>query len=150
VYVTHDQEEAFTIADRLILLHEGKIAQEGAPAAVYANPVDGWVASFLGAGNVLEGKMLEGGFAETIFGKIKMPPAWRQVKNARVTLLIRPEDVNMGGDSSPLSGRVDDIRFMQNRYRVILEGGFYFYLSNPPQVGDEVFFEFENIVFLEK
>lgn len=148
VYVTHDQEEAFTIADRVMLLHEGQIAQEGAPAAVYANPVDGWVASFLGAGNVLEGKMLEGGFVETVLGKIKMPPARRQAKNARVTLLIRPEDVKLGGDSSPLHGRVDDIRFQQNRYRVILEKGFYFYLPDPPQVGEKVNLEIEKMQVL--
>ena len=67
-----------------------------------------------------------------------MPPARRQVKNARVTLLIRPEDVALGDSSSPLRGRVDDIRFQQNRYKVTLEGGFYFYLLEQPLVGEEV------------
>ena len=138
IYVTHDQEEAFALADQVMLLDEGKIVQRGAPAAVYANPVSGWVAAFLGAGNVLEGKLLGDGFVETILGVAKMPIEGKQAKNARVSLLIRPEDVMLGDEKSALRGRVADIRFQQNKYRVSLEGGFYFYEGNPPKVGEEV------------
>ena len=160
IYVTHDQEEAFALADQVMLLHEGRIVQSGAPAEVYAHPVDGWVAEFLGAGNVLEGKMLENGFVETMLGTVQTPFARKQAQNtplrsasgagASVTLLIHPQDVILGDPSSPLYGRVEDIRFRQNRYRVTLEGGFYFYLSNPPEVGEEIRLEFQNIRILEK
>ena len=55
IYVTHDQEEAFTIADRLILLSEGCVAQVGSPDEIYNNPDSRWVATFLGMKNFLEG-----------------------------------------------------------------------------------------------
>src|SRR5512132_2642668 len=54
IYVTHDQEEAFTIADRVLILHDGKIIREGTPAEVWANPESAFVARFLGLGNVFE------------------------------------------------------------------------------------------------
>jgi len=148
VYVTHDQEEAFALADRVMLLHEGHIVQRGAPAEVHAHPVDGWVAEFLVLRETISLGKVGSGFVETMLGRIKMPPAWRQVKNERVTLLIRPEDVKLGDNSSPLSGRVDDIRFLQNRYRVILDNGFYFCLPEPPQVGEEISLEIEKMQVL--
>ena len=55
IYVTHDQEEAFTIADRVLILHDGEIIREGTPAEVWANPGSAFVAGFLGLGNVIEG-----------------------------------------------------------------------------------------------
>ena len=59
IYVTHDQEEAFAIADRLVLLHEGCVEQEGAPAWVFARPASAWVAAFLGQTNLLTGRVLQ-------------------------------------------------------------------------------------------
>ncbi|MFZ5878084.1 MAG: ABC transporter ATP-binding protein, partial [Chloroflexota bacterium] len=57
VYVTHDQEEAFTIADRILLLHEGRILREGTPAEVWSHPGSAWAARFLKVGNVVEGQV---------------------------------------------------------------------------------------------
>ena len=58
IYVTHDQEEAFAIADRVLILHDGRIVAEGTPAEVWANPESAFVAGFLGLGNILEGRIL--------------------------------------------------------------------------------------------
>ncbi len=58
IYVTHDQEEAFAIADRIILLHEGRIVQQGTPEEVYQHPATPWVARFFGLSNFLEGKIV--------------------------------------------------------------------------------------------
>jgi spermidine/putrescine transport system ATP-binding protein len=55
VYVTHDQEEAFKLADRLILLNDGKIVQSGTPEEVYSQPVSSWAARFLGLDNLVDG-----------------------------------------------------------------------------------------------
>ena len=52
--MTHDQEEAFAVADRLILIHDGQVEQQGTPAEVFARPGSGWVARFLALGNVVE------------------------------------------------------------------------------------------------
>jgi ABC-type spermidine/putrescine transport systems, ATPase components len=57
IYVTHDQEEAAAIADRVLILHEGKIVREGTPYEVWTDPGSLWVARFLGVGNILHGKM---------------------------------------------------------------------------------------------
>ena len=147
IYVTHDQEEAFTLADRVLLLHNGEIVQRGTPAEVYAHPHSGWVAEFLGAGNVVQGKILMDDLVETFFGTVKMPVEERQAEGtlsaplrvqASVTLLIRPQDVRIGDLSSPLRGTVKDIIFQQDRYKVVLKGGFYFYLSDPVNVGEEI------------
>ncbi|MCD6356658.1 MAG: ABC transporter ATP-binding protein [Anaerolineaceae bacterium] len=58
IYVTHDQEEAFSIADRILILHEAKIFQTGSPREIYAHPESLWVASFFGFTNQLNGKVL--------------------------------------------------------------------------------------------
>ncbi|NMC53224.1 MAG: ABC transporter ATP-binding protein [Chloroflexi bacterium] len=55
IYVTHDQEEAFTLGDRLVLISEGMVAQAGTPEEIYARPASGWVARFLGLNNILSG-----------------------------------------------------------------------------------------------
>ncbi len=125
IYVTHDQEEAFTLADRVILLNDGKIIQEGTPADVYAHPRLGWVAEFLGAGNVLAGKRLGKGLVQTKLGTLEMPDEGKEAKGTRVSLLIRPENVRLSS-TSPLKGDVADVLFIQNRYRVRLRDGFYF------------------------
>jgi ABC-type Fe3+/spermidine/putrescine transport system ATPase subunit len=57
IYVTHDQEEAFSLADRLLVLHDGQVVQEGAPGEVYERPVSAWVARFLGLGNLVPGRI---------------------------------------------------------------------------------------------
>ena len=156
IYVTHDQEEAFALADRVMLLHDGEIVQRGKPTEVYANPVSGWVAEFLGAGNVLEGKMLGDGWVETMLGTAQLPVGGNQVENAstepsrntRVVLLIRPEDVVLGDEKSLLRGRVADIRFQHNKYRVSLENDFYFYLKSPPEMGAEIGVEIVRVQIL--
>ncbi len=55
IYVTHDQDEAFALADRLIMLHDGKVEQVGSPAEVYGRPASAWAASFLGFNNLVAG-----------------------------------------------------------------------------------------------
>jgi len=138
IYVTHDQEEAFALADRVMLLHDGEIVQHGTPADVYAHPISGWVAEFLGAGNVIHGKMLRDGLVETILGTMDMSCAREQAKGMSVTLLIRPQDVRIADLPSPLRGTVKDVVFQQNRFKVVMEGGLFFYLTDPVKVGEEV------------
>jgi ABC-type Fe3+/spermidine/putrescine transport system ATPase subunit len=124
IYVTHDQQEAFTLADRIILLRDGQIAQVGTPPEVFANPADGWVASFLGLGNVVK------------------PGEGRGVLHAdgldlHKTLLLRPqaERVAAGG---MLSGVVTDVVFRGDEFQVELENGWYFFVKDAPRVGETV------------
>ena len=67
VLVTHDREEAFSIADRIALMREGTIVQEGSPEALYLSPASRWAAEFVGAGNFLPG-VVHDGLVETPLG----------------------------------------------------------------------------------
>jgi ABC-type Fe3+/spermidine/putrescine transport system ATPase subunit len=156
LYVTHDQEEAFAIADRIALLHEGQIAQIGAPADVFAAPASGWVAKFLGLGNVLEGKLLSDGRVETKIGvleadcKTEAPFHLSRAfggddtgTGGAVALLIRPEHVKLTENGTGLKGRAADILFQKNGYRITLENGLYFFTPTPPKVGEMLTYSVE-------
>ncbi|HEX9013694.1 MAG TPA: ABC transporter ATP-binding protein, partial [Anaerolineaceae bacterium] len=93
IYVTHDQAEAFAIADRLLLLHDGQTAQSGSPAEVYARPASAWVAEFFGLGNLLLGRVDRTGPLQVMtelgcFQPDAGPVGARQ--GEAVTLLLRP------------------------------------------------------------
>lgn len=86
IFVTHDQEEAFVIGDRVAVMNEGRIVQTGKPGEVYQHPASTWVASFVGESNVLDGAA-SGGHAATAVGKV---PLTRPVEG-RCQVVIRPE-----------------------------------------------------------
>jgi ABC-type Fe3+/spermidine/putrescine transport system ATPase subunit len=144
IYVTHDQEEAFSLADRLILLHEGLVEQDGPPAEVVAHPASPWAARFLGLGNLVAGtvRRVEPLAVETPMGIFparlvgKAQPAAGQP----ATLLLRPTAVRMSPPGSPIQGRIVDVLFQGEEYRVELEcaGGIRLRFSLPqaPSVGD--------------
>jgi spermidine/putrescine transport system ATP-binding protein len=137
IYVTHDQEEAFVVADRVILLHQGEIVQQGSPETVYNHPASPWVARFLGLGNIFEGKILDRGHAETPLGTLELKIPQKTTQARPVTVLIRPERVT-AGQAGTLKGRVVDVLFRREGFQVTLEGGFYYYSTTPPLIGDEV------------
>ena len=143
IYVTHDQEEAFAIADRIVLLHDGQIAQEGTPRDVFAHPASGWVAIFLGLGNVLEAKRLGGGRVETSLGVLETGCEAEAGKGESVAVLIRPERVKLIENGTGLKGRVADVIFQRNGFKMTLDNNLYFYTTKLLKVGEEVFFEVE-------
>ena len=81
IYVTHDQEEAFAIADRVLILHDGHIVCEGTPMDVWSNPGSVFVAGFLGLGNILEGKV----FKRTGGGKLGDQDGFRRFQRTLQT-----------------------------------------------------------------
>jgi len=88
VYVTHDQEEALSLSDRLAVMNRGQVEQVGAPQEIYDRPGTRFVAEFLGASNLIEAKV-SNGRAETNFGEF----AVANTPNGNVTLFFRPEKV---------------------------------------------------------
>ena len=90
VFVTHDQEEALCFADRLAVMHDGRIEQIGTPETVYHHPQTPFVADFLGVTNLIDGEA-KGDCAETPLGKFRIAPSAR----GRVLLSIRPEHLVM-------------------------------------------------------
>ncbi len=134
IYVTHDQEEAFTIADKIILLHDGQVTQAGSAPEVFAKPANGWVASFLGLGNVVSARVAAGGVL-TPFGFVEIKTDLRIGQS--VTLLLRPQaEVVQSG--ATLTGKVADVLFRGQEFRVELENGLYFTLASSPRVGQQL------------
>ena len=137
IYVTHDQEEAFTIADRVLILHDGAIIREGTPVDVWANPETAFVAKFLGLGNVIDGKVVSGKWnVETDLGLFTVKCRHKHLRGDKVHLLVRP----MPAESEPntIAGVVSDIIFQQDRFKVTLENGLYIYLDNEPKMGRKI------------
>ena len=135
IYVTHDQEEAFTIADRILILHDGELIREGAPEEVWAEPGSAFVAKFLGLGTIVTGKMTENGTIETVLGTFAA--SCKQRKGlGEVQLLIRPQETT--SDVNLLRGVVKDVIFQQDHYKVTLENGVLLNLTQSPKVGEEV------------
>ncbi|MBK9926115.1 MAG: ABC transporter ATP-binding protein [Anaerolineales bacterium] len=144
IYVTHDQEEAFTIADRVLILHDGTIVREGTPDEVWANPQSAYVAEFLGLGNILDGEVVtEVVNAEdrmmnvkTTYGSFDVRCEKKVSKGEKVKLLARPFEVK--DEANVISGVVTDVIFQHDRYKVTLDNGLYVYLSEKPKIGKKI------------
>jgi spermidine/putrescine transport system ATP-binding protein len=159
IYVTHDQEEAMTMSDRLAVMRHGKIEQIGAPADVYEDPETEFVAGFLGASNLLDGEvkdrngnlgtlLLEGGTA------IRVPVERINGTERMVKAGVRPEKIRVESDGTQpqdgwnaISGtlRVTTFIGVSHQYTVDLPTGrtmtaFAQNLGNdnPPKEGDRV------------
>jgi putrescine transport system ATP-binding protein len=110
VMVTHDQEEALALADRVAVLEAGRVAQVGPPRAIYERPASRFVARFLGAANVLEGRATEGRFDSAEAGATfagAIPPG-------TVAVALRPERIAIAPGASGLNtaaGVVEDVAF---------------------------------------
>ncbi|MDT0568313.1 ABC transporter ATP-binding protein [Streptomyces sp. DSM 3412] len=96
--VTHDQGEAFALADRVVVMRDGRIAQSGTPLEVWCRPVDEFVARFLGFDNVVEATVT-GQAADTVWGKVPVPEGSPQ---GACALLVRPAGVRLVGAADGL------------------------------------------------
>lgn len=115
IYVTHDQEEALAMADRIAVLSEGKIAQVGTPEEIYRTPVNPYVAGFIGETNLIEGEVVEmdRGFCSVIaygarlVGKTTVPD-WQPKMGQPATVSIRPEAwrLHKSGGENEISGKI--------------------------------------------
>lgn len=141
IYVTHDQEEAFAIADRILILHDGRIVREGAPADVWAKPGSAFVAGFLGLGSIFQGEVKgKGGDGnwevESALGSLSIGCEHVHQKGEKVHLLARPFPAEVAANT--IHGAVDDVLFQQDRFKVTLDNGMYIYLQDPPERGEQL------------
>jgi iron(III) transport system ATP-binding protein len=104
LFVTHDQEEALSLADRVAVMRDGRLEQTGTPEEVYGRPATRWVAEFLGEADVLPGEV-RGGWAECELGRVHVSDA--VVPDGAAEVLVRPESValSFGGGASGAGGR---------------------------------------------
>ena len=100
ILVTHDQEEALTLADRLALMRDGRIVQVGAPEAVYAQPAERWAAQFVGEVNVLPG-VLRGDSVHTELGSFDLVSPAGAAATGSVHIAVRPEQLEFRAGREP-------------------------------------------------
>jgi putative spermidine/putrescine transport system ATP-binding protein len=130
VYVTHDQEEALSLSDRVVVMSEGRMEQVGTPFEVYNFPTTAFVASFVGTLNVLPAVVVDAGRGElTIEGQpVRLTSGFEGVSGREVRMALRPEMVSLGRrpeECNNLTGKVTDVSFLGSivRIRVGLANG---------------------------
>lgn len=130
IYVTHDQEEAFVIADRILLLHDGEIIREGTPEGIWNDPGSAWVAKFFGIGNIVDGVVTSTGKVKTDFGSLEPKCKHKHSAGEKIPLLIR--QTSTGGEEIKL--KVEDVLFKRDQFQV-RSGGALFSIHKRPKVG---------------
>ena len=110
VYVTHDQAEALSMADRMAVMDEGEIVQVGEPDVIYREPVSSYVAGFIGETNLIKGTMAEGGVVETTTAKLSGKVSvgnWSPAIGAELVLSMRPEALEIvSPEGAQLKGKI--------------------------------------------
>jgi ABC-type Fe3+/spermidine/putrescine transport system ATPase subunit len=118
ITVTHDQEEAFALADRVVLMRAGRVVQAGTPEQVYRRPVSAWAARFLGLTNLLDARVTACGRVETPLGTLDIDDARLEIGDSG-QLLVRPEAARLDETGSNiLRGTVTERSFRGERYRL--------------------------------
>jgi spermidine/putrescine transport system ATP-binding protein len=123
VHVTHDQDEAMTMADRIAIMNAGRIEQLGAPAELYERPRTAFVASFLGISNLLPGTVAGRGVVRLDEGTdVRVPPDAVDGRTGRVAVGVRPEKIRLGHDEeNRLSGRLLETAYVGVATQYVLE-----------------------------
>ena len=121
VYVTHDQEEALTMSDTIVVMDKGKIQQIGKPEDIYNEPKNAFVADFIGESNILDGIMLED-YSVKFFGRTFKCVDKGFQKNEPVDVVIRPEDIDIvTPEEGHLCGTVTSVTFKGVHYDTIVD-----------------------------
>jgi iron(III) transport system ATP-binding protein len=139
VYVTHDQVEAMSISDKVVVMNGGRIEQAGSPTEIYARPATRFVADFIGKVNFVEARRL--GDGRVVVGGLPLPGAAAPtgLPEADVTLVVRPEAVALSGRHGALRGVVKRVMFLGSvaEYVISVEGAgdWLIDVPNPAEVG---------------
>lgn len=125
VFVTHDQEEALSMSDRVVVMDNGKIQQIGTPKDIYNEPNNAFVADFIGESNILDGIMKKDYLAE-FSGQTFPCLDCGFTENEKVDVVVRPEDVDIVPiEKGMLTGTVTSVTFLGVHYEIIVDiGGF--------------------------
>ncbi len=141
IYVTHDQEEALSLSDTVVVMHEGKIQQIGSPIDIYNEPENAFVADFIGESNIIDGTMLSD-YKVHLVGKDFECLDKGFDKNEPVDVVIRPEDVDIVPvEKGMLVGKVTSVLFRGVHFEIIIDvEGFKWMIqtTDESKVGDTV------------
>jgi putrescine transport system ATP-binding protein len=159
VIVTHDQEEAMTVANRIGVMNQGRLIQVATPSEIYEQPNSRWVADFIGDVNLIEGRVVEAGAAGTSVenasvGTLRAAASSEAKVGDTVAVALRPEKVRIGRDVPParvnaVEGEVAEIGYLGDFsiYKVRLDDGFVLaaaaanvarMVERPVAIGDRV------------
>ena len=123
IYVTHDQEEALTMSDTVVVMDKGRIQQIGTPEDIYNEPKNAFVADFIGESNILNGVMVRDKVVK-MYGKEFPCVDVGFAENEPVDVVIRPEDiVIVGEDIGQLTGTVTSVLFKGVHYEMMIDAG---------------------------
>ena len=121
IYVTHDQEEALSMSDTVVVMADGRIQQIGSPTSIYNEPVNAFVADFIGESNILDGTMPED-FKARFAGQVFCCLDSGFEPNEPVDIVIRPEDVDVVPlEKGMLKGTVTSVTFKGDYYEIIVD-----------------------------
>ena len=123
IYVTHDQEEALTMSDTIVVMNSGRILQIGPPKTIYDEPKNAFVARFIGESNIIRGTMVHDELVS--FSGVDFPCVDSGFgENVPVDVVIRPEDiVIVGEDIGQLTGTVTSVLFKGVHYEMMIDAG---------------------------
>lgn len=122
IYVTHDQEEALTMSDKIVVMSDGMIQQIGTPEEIYNEPNTVFVADFIGESNIYNGKMT--GKRKVTFCGAEFDCLDDMALGAKVDVVVRPEDIIMTTpDKGKITGVVTSVIFKGMHYEIIVESG---------------------------
>lgn len=118
IFVTHDQEEALAMSDEIFVLHEGKIQQSGTPTDIYDEPINRFVADFIGESNIVNGKMIQDYLVEFVGKEFECVDKGLNL-NEPIEVVIRPEDLEITTlERGKLQVRVDSQLFRGVHYEI--------------------------------
>ena len=121
IYVTHDQEEALTMSDTVVVMDKGRIQQIGTPADIYNEPKNAFVADFIGESNILNGTMVRDNVVK-MYGKEFPCVDGGFAPNEPVDVVIRPEDIDIVPvEQGQLAGTVTNVTFKGMQYDIIVD-----------------------------
>lgn len=129
IYVTHDQEEALSMSDRVVVMDKGKIQQIGTPEDIYNEPVNAFVADFIGESNIVDAVMIKDYYVR-ISGVVFDCLDKGFEPNEKVEAVIRPEDIKIHelGTKDTLPGKVTDVVFKGTFFETFVDVGSFIWL----------------------
>ena len=153
IYVTHDQEEALAISDKVIVMNNAVIAQEGSPKDLYNNPKNKFVANFIGDANVVsvEIESKEGNSYKLRLAEMQINITSEHILSGKVSVALRPEKINIQNNKieNSIKAKVTNSSFVGNSYQYIVNSniGKIYVVSNDTinifNIDDEVFLYFD-------
>jgi len=132
IYVTHDQDEAFTIADRILFLHDGEIIRDGTPDEVWNSPNSVHAARMLGMGNVIEGVLASVNKVKTEVGIFTLNCKHKYSMGESISLLLKQSED--GDDEIQL--KVEDVLFDRDQFQVKTGSGLIIHMKEAPKIGE--------------